>query len=196
LKAFGEGDPQWAAELLTYLIRVDHDDMEARQLKAACFRKLGYAEENTTWRSWFLTSAMELEGTLDLTEVAEAKSWLVKVDPRNVSVRDVFRNHRYRVAAEKARDRHMILSIELTDDDDVTLELRNGVLIDRDGVDSKADLIISMDRETFNAILSAEADFEKAVDQGKVKLKGDIQTYHEFWGYFDDNVFADRVVVR
>jgi len=63
-------------------------------------------------------------------------------------------------------------------------------------VDPKADLIISLDRETFNAIVSDEADFEKAVDQDKVKLKGDIQTYHEFWGYFDENVFADRIVVR
>jgi len=195
-KAFDGGDPQWSAELLTYLIRVNHDDMEARRLKAVCFLKLGYAEENTTWRSWFLTSAMELQGTLDLAEVAKAMDWLVNVDPRNVSVRDVFKNYRYRVAAEKAKDRHMILSIELTDDDDVTLELRNGVLLDRDGVDPKADLIISMDRKTFNAIVSDEADFEKSVDQDKVKLKGDIQTYHEFWGYFDENVFADRIVVR
>jgi alkyl sulfatase BDS1-like metallo-beta-lactamase superfamily hydrolase len=195
-KAFNNDDPQWAAELLTYLIRVDHNDMEARRLKAACFRRLGYAEENTTWRSWFLTAAMELDGALDVKKVAEVISWLLRVDPRNVSVGEAFKNYRYRVAAEKAKDRHIILSIELTDDDDVTLELRNGVLIDRDGVDPKADLTVTLDRKTFNAIASDEADFEEAVDQGKVKLKGDIQTYHEFWGYFDNDVFADRVVVR
>ncbi len=196
LKAFEAGDPQWSAELLTYLIRVDHDDMEARQLKAACFRKLGYAELNTTWRAWFLTSAMELDGVLDIAEVARLMSMMMSPDPKNLPVRDVYKDYRYRVLAEKARDRHIILSFNLSDDDDITLELRNGVLIGRDGVDSEADLIVSMDRKTFNAIASGKADFGKAVDQGEVKLKGDMQTYQEFWGYFDNDVFADRVVVR
>ena len=195
-EAFDEDDPQWAAELLTYLIRVDHDDMEARLLKAASLRKLGYAELNTPWRSWFLTSAMELDGTLDLTAVVRAVGPMVTPDPRNLPVRDVFQNHRYRVAAEEARDRHIILSIALTDDDDVTLELRNGVLLDRDGVDPNADLTVSLDRDTFNAIVSGEGNFETAVDQGTVTLTGDIQTYREFWSYFDNDVFADRIVIR
>lgn len=65
---------QWAAELLTNLIRINQDDREARQLKAAALLKLGqptttnpaeYHDYGITstdpnWRNWFLTSAMEL----------------------------------------------------------------------------------------------------------------------------------------
>ena len=61
--------PQWAAELATYLVRVDHDDMEARIVKANSFRKLGYAQININWRNWYLTSAMELEGKIDMAKI-------------------------------------------------------------------------------------------------------------------------------
>ena len=39
------GDAQWAAELTTYLIRIDHEDRDARAVKAAAFRKLGLGFE-------------------------------------------------------------------------------------------------------------------------------------------------------
>src|SRR5262249_59723943 len=61
-KAFEDGDPQWAAELVTRLIRIDRDDTAARQLKAAAFRKLGYAQINAIWRNWYLSAARELDG--------------------------------------------------------------------------------------------------------------------------------------
>jgi alkyl sulfatase BDS1-like metallo-beta-lactamase superfamily hydrolase len=60
-KAFEDGDSQWAAELATRLIHINHDDMEARRLKAAAFRKLGYAEMNAIWRNWYLSGARGLE---------------------------------------------------------------------------------------------------------------------------------------
>jgi len=51
-----------AAELATLLIRIDRDDQAARAVKAASFRKLGYAQINGVWRSWYLSAARELEG--------------------------------------------------------------------------------------------------------------------------------------
>lgn len=65
---------QWAAELLTQLVRINHDDRQARELKAAALLKMGqpttsnpseWHDWGTTstdpnWRNWYLTSAMEL----------------------------------------------------------------------------------------------------------------------------------------
>ena len=100
------------------------------------------------------------------------------------------------MVAENARNRHIILSIELTDDDDVTLELRNGVLIDPDGVDPDAYLLISMDRETFNEIALSGRGFEEAAGRDDVDLTGNNETYREFWNFFDNEIFADRIAVR
>jgi alkyl sulfatase BDS1-like metallo-beta-lactamase superfamily hydrolase len=72
-KAFADGDSQWAAQLATPLIRIDRDDMPARRLKAAAFRKLGYAEINAIWRNWYLSAARELEG-FDLIGFARANA--------------------------------------------------------------------------------------------------------------------------
>lgn len=65
MRALQEEDAQFAAELATYLIRVDPSDLESRQLKAGAFRVLGYATVNATWRGFYLTGARVLEGSLD-----------------------------------------------------------------------------------------------------------------------------------
>jgi len=53
---------QWAAELATLLIRINHEDMAARQLKAQAFVKLAEPVTNPNWRSWYLSAALELKG--------------------------------------------------------------------------------------------------------------------------------------
>ena len=59
--ALSDDDPQWAAELATLLIRIDRDDAAARRIKAASFRKQGYAQINAIWRNWYLSGARELD---------------------------------------------------------------------------------------------------------------------------------------
>jgi hypothetical protein len=51
---------QWAAELATLLIRVDHEDFAARRVKADAFRHLATGVTNPNWRNWYITSAEEL----------------------------------------------------------------------------------------------------------------------------------------
>ncbi|PYQ29946.1 MAG: hypothetical protein DMF56_09475 [Acidobacteria bacterium] len=58
--ALAQQQYQWAAELATILIRVDHEDMPARQVKANAFRQLATQVTNPNWRNWYITSAEEL----------------------------------------------------------------------------------------------------------------------------------------
>lgn len=60
-----EGDARFAAELATYLVRLDHTDTESRLVKAGAYRVLGYATLNATWRGFYLTGARVLDGSLD-----------------------------------------------------------------------------------------------------------------------------------
>jgi len=61
-EALKSGDCQWAAELATYVIRIDNEDSEACRIKAEALRQLGYQTININWRNWYLTSAQELGG--------------------------------------------------------------------------------------------------------------------------------------
>ncbi|WP_102050913.1 alkyl sulfatase dimerization domain-containing protein [Pygmaiobacter massiliensis] len=56
---------EWASELASHLVRIDFNDITARQVKATACRMMGYASENATWRNWYLTCAIELEGAFE-----------------------------------------------------------------------------------------------------------------------------------
>jgi alkyl sulfatase BDS1-like metallo-beta-lactamase superfamily hydrolase len=59
-KAYTDGRYQWAAELATLLIRINHEDMNARRLKADAFQQLSQPVTNPNWRNWYITAAEEL----------------------------------------------------------------------------------------------------------------------------------------
>jgi hypothetical protein len=51
-----------------------------------------------------------------------------------------------------------------------TLELGNGILLERDGVEPQADITVSMNRATFNQLASTPDGLDKALDSGQAKL--------------------------
>ena len=67
-EAVSAGDYGWAAELLTHIIRVDHDDTEARAAKADALRSWGYQQNDMYWRCFALGAAKELDGTIDYSQ--------------------------------------------------------------------------------------------------------------------------------
>lgn len=64
--ALAHDDVQWAAQLATYLLRLDRSDTDARRIKAAALRLVGQTVTSTNIRSWCMTQANELEGTISL----------------------------------------------------------------------------------------------------------------------------------
>ena len=123
--ALAEEEYTWAAEILTYLLRIDAEDKAARLLKARALREWGYRQITSTWRNWALTSAKELEGTLPLhkgimknsPDIADALSSGKMVELLST-----------RVAAERCTDVRQLVGIELTDTAEAyALELRRGI---------------------------------------------------------------------
>lgn len=54
-----------AMQVLTHVIRVDTQDMEARNLKANAMEKWAWQQSTPGWRHWGLSGAAELRGQLD-----------------------------------------------------------------------------------------------------------------------------------
>ena len=196
--AYNDQDFQFAAELLTYLIRVDHDDSEARQLKAAAFKQLGYAEANTTWRSWYLTSALELEGKLKPREVGEylmKKYGLKRLD--SMSAKEILEVLRYRVKAEDVGEDKLTITYHLIDtNEQVTTQLRNGVLLVKDGLDENADASLTMTRDTFIRVAKKEIDMKQAIFDGLADYDGSLLSLRAFSKAFDESPFMERLAVR
>lgn len=121
------GDHQWSAELLTHLIRVDNDDTDARLAKAENLRQIGYTLTNNNWRNWYMTSAQELDGTLDHSKAIDLQAPdLVKVFP----VGDILEGLRFRLDPDKAANTVAVMGVTIpgSDGGEFSLTIRNGIL--------------------------------------------------------------------
>jgi len=109
---------------------INHDDKEARSLKASAFRKLGYAQMNINWRNWYLMAARELEGTLNLAILQKGVS-LIFASPDLVAAfpaRAWVEGFTTRLKAEQTLDVKMTVSFRFPDvNESLGLEMRRGV---------------------------------------------------------------------
>ncbi len=60
-EAVKEGSYGWAMDITTWVIRVNPEDQEARNVKAEAMRQWGFEQSVPGWRNWALTGAIELE---------------------------------------------------------------------------------------------------------------------------------------
>lgn len=164
-QAYERGDSQWAAELATPLIRIDNQDMDARKLKAAAFRKLGYASANSTWRSFYLMGALELEGRLDTDGLNRRYT-----NPESVARMPpalVLESLRYLVDPAKAQDSVMRINLKFTDvAQDYQLELRNSTLKVRLGEAPDADSQVELTRAALAELVLERQSVDEAIKAG------------------------------
>ena len=186
--AYKEQDYQWAAELASYLIRVDTDNMEARNVKASAFRRLGYASMNINWRNWYLTSALELEGRLDTLETAKKMADIFTPPdilaemPVDVSIN----TWTTRLKAEETLSVNSSLGFEFPDlDETYGLTIRRGVCQFDANPGNSMDMILTMTKPVFNQVVSGSTTIEEAVAQGVIKLTGNLDDLKQFLAYFE-----------
>ena len=136
-----EGDHQFAAELAQLAVRANPDNEDAKLVKAAALRARGYEELNPIARSWYLTGALELERAFDPTELLKAMTNMLG---GHESVSQLVAGWRYLLDVDKAGTDHLVVGVrDAGTGDEVTVMLRNGVLITSDGIDEAADVVVS-----------------------------------------------------
>ena len=186
--AYREQDYQWAAELATYLVRIDADNMEARKIKAAAFRQLGYASMNINWRNWYLTSALELEGRLNTLETAKKMADIFTPPdilaemPVDVSINA----WTTRLKAEQTLSVNRSLGFEFPDlNESYGLTIRRGVCQFDVNPETGMDMILTMTKPVFDEVQSGAVTIEEAVVKGDIRLTGNMDDLKQFLAYFE-----------
>jgi len=200
-KAFEDGDAQWAAELATLLIRIDREDTAARRLKAAALRRLGYAQINGVWRSWYLSAARELEG-FDFLAFARANFRggfaapdLVAALPARAFVEGLT----MRLKAEETLNVTMTVGFRFPDTAEAYgIALRRGVAQFAERLPEKADLTLTLDKATLDRIRMGQLTLRDAIGGGAIQVSGSPPTeVMRFFGYFEGPLTESiRLVVR
>jgi alkyl sulfatase BDS1-like metallo-beta-lactamase superfamily hydrolase len=189
LTAYDKDDYQWASELATLLIRINNEDAKAKEIKAASFRQLGYANMNINWRNWYLTSALELEGKL--ASALDAKKManifmppdIVTNLPAAVSIK----GWTTRLKAEQTLQVSMSLGFIFTDlQQQFALSIRRGICQFDKTLPIDVDLILSLDKTIFDQIQLGNTDFLSAIEKGDIKLRGKSSELVRFLGYFEE----------
>jgi alkyl sulfatase BDS1-like metallo-beta-lactamase superfamily hydrolase len=188
--ALSDDDPQWAAELATLLIRIDRDDAAARRIKAASFRRRGYAQINAIWRNWYLSGARELEriGPPAIRRVT-AKAGLGAPDLIAALPASTFIDGLpTRLKAEETYDVTMTVGFHLSDSDhSYAVRLRRGVAEIEHRTPDKADFAISLDKRALDQIRAGQLAWRDGIDRGGVQLTGgSVDEVERFFGYFEE----------
>jgi alkyl sulfatase BDS1-like metallo-beta-lactamase superfamily hydrolase len=172
-QAFAAGDGQFAAELTQMLVRIDHDDWDARFLKAASLRQRGYEEINTIARAWYLNGAQELEGKVNPAMLMKMGLGSVQ---GSLSGAEILTSWRYQVDAEKAGATRLSLGINFTDSgDSYTVELRNSILEITAATAPAGMSAVSLSTDQLRSVLAGE----------DVQVDGDRSVLNQLIAYLD-----------
>jgi alkyl sulfatase BDS1-like metallo-beta-lactamase superfamily hydrolase len=183
-RAFFAGDPQWAAELTTPLIRVNKNDWQARYLKAAALRKIGYQQTSSSLRGLYLTGALEIEGAFDPRE-AQQKLAAQLFSAESMPSDALFSMLRYRINPERASGKHITLGYHFTDtSEDFTLTLRNSILQIQPVRAADVDARVEMTRKQFNQLFEGKLTHEQAA-AGGAKISGDAKAMTALFAVMD-----------
>jgi alkyl sulfatase BDS1-like metallo-beta-lactamase superfamily hydrolase len=187
-EAYETGEYQWAAELATHLIQVDRDDMAARNLKAAAFRRLGYTQMNINWRNWYLTSAMELDGSLDMNQAQKmpgqkfASPDIIKALPAGI----IFEGMTTKLAAEKTLDMHVAMGFCFSDSNEsYALEIRRGIVEFHPVMPESVDLMLTLPRRFLNDHLLTGETVTTGIESGEIDPRGELPDIQAFFNCFD-----------
>ena len=171
--AHRDGDHQFAAELAQLVVRAEPDSQDAKLVKAAALRALGYQQLNPIVRSWYLTGALELEGAIDPDQILLAMTGMLGVEG---SARDVASGWRYQLDADKAGVSRIAIGMkDRANGEEFTVRLRNSVLLVEDGIAGDADAVIEV---------TADQLAEPASVTG-APTQGDADAFPRLLGFLD-----------
>lgn len=186
-KAFDKSDYQWAAELLTYLIRLNKDDAQARNLKARALRELAYKTENTNWRDWYISSARELDRSLNGVATLASMSSLAAPDiVKQLPISKLLEAMTVRLDPVKTADVRLTVAFRFTDTGrGYALEVRRGVAQFHESLPEHADVTVNLTASDMHRIVLRQTTFGAALKAGEIKAEGKQEELNRFLGFLD-----------
>jgi alkyl sulfatase BDS1-like metallo-beta-lactamase superfamily hydrolase len=181
---FERGDYRWVAQVMNHLVFAQPTLREARELGAAALEQMGYQTESATWRNAFLLGARELRERHDPATQFGARSR----DMVCAMTAPMFFDYlAVRLDGLKAQHLKACIVWRFSDvGETYTLSLQHGVLSWSDiPPGGQPALVVTMTRQTLNAILCGETGFEAAAKAREIVLEGDAGVFRSLFGSLD-----------
>ena len=139
--ARGSGDLRWALELASWLAGRPGAEADDRTLLAGVLRTLAQGTSAANIRNWCLTRALELEGALDLSRLAEHRLRPAQLAGR--PPRETFHLMRVMIDPDRAEGIDHHIRFDFPDAAPAGLHVRNGVSVATDGAGAGASVAVT-----------------------------------------------------
>jgi alkyl sulfatase BDS1-like metallo-beta-lactamase superfamily hydrolase len=187
-QAQADGDFRWVAEILTYVLRLDPDDRDARRLKANALRQLGYQAINPIWRNNYLMAAREIDGSLDRGGLMATLRSMGNPDvAATMPIPHLLRAFATRLNPARSAERYRQVSLHCSDTGTAYgLALRSEVAEVLTSAPSDATLEIQTSEPALRRLLTSRLTWPDAVADGSATLdQGTAEEAEQFWSLFD-----------
>jgi len=176
-------DYRWAMDIITWAVRADTNDMEAREIKAQSLRGWAYQQKNSTWRNWGLCQALELEDKLgDQLGASKMRPGQLL----NYPVSGLLDLLGVRLIAEEASDTHLTIGFISTDTGDSHgIELRRGVCQFHENLPKSCDATLSFPGKFLIEWASGGVSFDEGIESGTVTIEGDRDAVNSSFEKFE-----------
>ncbi len=168
-KTVSDGEYQWALELTDYLLVLEPESHKARNLKAQALRALGERQIAATARNYYLTRALELEGTLFIGEQEIRDRDLV----HSIPLTAIFNSMAVNLNAEKSADVERVVGFRFPDTGDVfTVHVRRGVAEIQPSLPENPDNTVTVNSLVWKEIVAGMRNPALALVKGDVSIEG------------------------
>jgi alkyl sulfatase BDS1-like metallo-beta-lactamase superfamily hydrolase len=179
--ARGSGDLRWALELASWLAGRPGAEADDRTLLAGVLRALAQGTSAANIRNWCLTRALELEGALDLSRVAEHRLRPAQLAAR--PPRETFHLMRVMIDPDRAEGIDHHVRFDFPDAAPAGLHVRNGVSVATDGAGAGASVAVTW--VDLSKVLCGQTRLSELEASGAARLSGDAALTRRALAAFD-----------
>jgi alkyl sulfatase BDS1-like metallo-beta-lactamase superfamily hydrolase len=159
-QAQNDGEHQWALELSDFVLRIDPDDDKAKQVRIGALLALGEAESNPNARHYYLTTALELDGKVDIQEYNNATDDMMKILP----TRRFFDSLAVNLNSQSSLNLNQKVGFTFPDNGEhYTVWVRHGVAEIIDGLDDELDIHVIVDSLAWKKLLAKQTNIAVAL---------------------------------
>jgi len=188
-ESFVKRELAWAAQLGNYLYTIDQKDTETRKFLADVYRALGQTSVSMIGRSFLVSEARALEGTVQIPRIVPPKPEIVASKPAFFV--DMFR---VRIDPKKAENTEKMLVFDFSDGSTAGLHVRRGIaefVSDPAKHYRAADISATVDAKTWAALYLNGITPDDAAKSGGLKMtRGsleDLKTVMDLFDKFDSS---------
>ena len=187
LKARGalhNNEYRWALVLSSYILRIDSNFQEAKDIKAACLMALGNKQISANGRNYYHTSALETLGQVDVRPGPQSVAAFIN----NAPLRTVFDALRVHFDAEACLKVNITIAWEFSEPSShVSMKIRNGVVIIRDRPAKTHNMLVTVVESVWRELLVNRFTKAASMSKDKFRVEGELSGLKKVMKCFDMN---------